>query len=365
MPYINCESCNLPNIHTFNSDLTAFRGDRTCELCKIKAKSAGKRKRVFRPDEIPHLFVHQIQDEAWTSSQNLSFNGPNYKSYTTCIASRVTNRKGETAFLIDVDRHSMTTGRQIDGLKRAIPQGTKVMHVNYPAVDNGRMWTNDGWKDKPDGRTPDHTRNLEYWRQQVANKLREAAKSREPKKSRLMGEAVTEVEHMREYATFFGIAKTAAKYPKLPGTTEELAAMQAANVKRDALEKVKREKAAREAHAKREAEDAEAMREWMAGDRNRAPYNTGLTTQLRIVGSNVETSQGANFPVEHARKGLQLVRAVMARGEEWRTNGHTCHLGHYQIDRITPDGTVYAGCHVVTFAAINRIAAELETANNG
>lgn len=86
-----------------------------------------------------------------------------------------------------------------------------------------------------------------------------------------------------------------------------------------------------------------------------------MPTELRIKGDTVETSRGASFPVEHARRGLALVRATIARGEEWRTNGHTCHLGAYKIERITPDGTVYAGCHVVTMQAIERIAPALES----
>lgn len=50
----------------------------------------------------------------------------------------------------------------------------------------------------------------------------------------------------------------------------------------------------------------------------------------------------------------------MARGEEWLTNGHTCKLGHYQVSRIEANGTVHAGCHVVEWPAIKRIAPELD-----
>jgi hypothetical protein len=66
-----------------------------------------------------------------------------------------------------------------------------------------------------------------------------------------------------------------------------------------------------------------------------------------------------------AVRGLALVRSVMKRGEEWRTNGHTCHLGHYQIDRITADGTVYAGCHQVPWTSIERIAPALDAYGTG
>jgi len=66
--------------------------------------------------------------------------------------------------------------------------------------------------------------------------------------------------------------------------------------------------------------------------------------------------------VEHARRGLALVDAVKASGDAWQRNGHTCHLGNYQIDRIDSNGTVHAGCHVVTYKAIERIREQILSA---
>ena len=54
------------------------------------------------------------------------------------------------------------------------------------------------------------------------------------------------------------------------------------------------------------------------------------------------------------------MRAVVARGEAFQTNGKTFHLGHYKIDRIETDGTLTAGCHVIPYSEIERIAPELE-----
>jgi hypothetical protein len=44
------------------------------------------------------------------------------------------------------------------------------------------------------------------------------------------------------------------------------------------------------------------------------------------------------------------------------SNGHSIRLGNYAIDRIEPDGTVHAGCHVVRWEEIERIAPELSVA---
>lgn len=110
--------------------------------------------------------------------------------------------------------------------------------------------------------------------------------------------------------------------------------------------------------------NAENIAAWLRGEQVSTYGLHDVPTMLRINGDNVETSMGVRFPVSHAVKGLRLIQSVMARGEEWKTNGHTCHLGHYQIERITADGTVFAGCHVVTWEAIERIASDLLAAAN-
>lgn len=102
-------------------------------------------------------------------------------------------------------------------------------------------------------------------------------------------------------------------------------------------------------------QQAKRVADWLAGENVSASFGWNLPTMLRVKGDNVETSRGVNFPVSHARRGLALIDAVLASGQEWKPNGKTCHLGHYQIDRIEPNGTVHAGCHVVSLEAINRI----------
>ena len=120
--------------------------------------------------------------------------------------------------------------------------------------------------------------------------------------------------------------------------------------------------------AKRARELAERLPElldaWRNGENPPALaevlYELPVMLRLSANGAEVETSKGARFPVEHARRGLAFVRAIVANGAEWVRNGHTFHLGHYAIDRIETDGTVRAGCHVVTRTEIERIAPELE-----
>jgi glycerol-3-phosphate O-acyltransferase len=82
---------------------------------------------------------------------------------------------------------------------------------------------------------------------------------------------------------------------------------------------------------------------------------------LRIDGDEVVTSRGARFPVSHAKRALALVRNVRESGQAYVRNGHTIHLGPYAVDRIEADGTVKAGCHVVSWEEIERIASALDS----
>lgn len=111
---------------------------------------------------------------------------------------------------------------------------------------------------------------------------------------------------------------------------------------------------------------------WLAGGKDLNPPTIGyysntdleqpraMPTLLRIVGSNVETSRHAEFPVSHAKRGLALIRSVVARGEAWESNGHTCKLGLYSISRIEANGDVKAGCHFVPYSSILLIAPEVD-----
>src|SRR5581483_2478726 len=100
---------------------------------------------------------------------------------------------------------------------------------------------------------------------------------------------------------------------------------------------------------------------WRANDPNVSSWQVSAApAMLRITGNEVETSKGARFPVSHAKRGLAVVRACMSSNREYVRNGHTVHLGHYPLDRVEVNGTVHAGCHVVTWAEIERIAPQLD-----
>src|SRR5260370_20786705 len=121
----------------------------------------------------------------------------------------------------------------------------------------------------------------------------------------------------------------------------------------DKAEQTKRERA--EALVRQQ----ELITKWRASEYHGCLYD--IPVMLRIVGDEVQTSRGARFPVSHAKRAVAFVRKGLESGQAYARNGHTIHIGPYALDRIEPDGTVKAGCHVVSWEEIQRLAPTLDS----
>lgn len=325
-------------------------------ICRAERYAAAKEKpgrirHVVPSSEVPHLWAHCAQSDARTSRGNLFFDGNVIFSYGRHfpIARHVANKSGKTAVLFTTATYSVTTAGHCSSVRSAISHLT-VFHVP------------DVWADT---REKHHT-NLRDYAERISKTLLRTARARKNK----------EWDHKRAlelrteataYAKFFGL-KYADVLPKVPALD---------SIALQTLKKIEDKRIAAE-RARVLKENADAIARWRNGEHVSLPH--GLPDLLRIrsfpeaqyAGESgdsvyvnvleIETSRGARFPISHAKRGLALVRAVRERGETWHTNGHTCKLGHYQIDSILPDGTVKAGCHTVKWSEINRIAAEIDAA---
>jgi hypothetical protein len=198
---------------------------------------------------------------------------------------------------------------------------------------------------------PDHVQNVESYVRRISELLGKAKRAR-VNRDWLEREALALREQLRGYLAFFDLSAFA-----LP-ESNELDALASWISDHEAEERQRREEAARIAEQARRRDQADQIQRFLAGDPY-ASYIAGVSPMLRVIGDEVETSLGARFPRAHAIRGLAFVRAVRASGREYVSNGHAIHLGNYAIDRIEPDGTVHAGCHVVRWEEIERIAPEL------
>lgn len=101
---------------------------------------------------------------------------------------------------------------------------------------------------------------------------------------------------------------------------------------------------------------------WQFSEARSAIENLPIMLRIKADGETVETSRGAEFPVDHARRAWPIMVRIKARGTAWARNGETVRLGPFQIDSIAVDGTITAGCHVLPWNEAERMAALLGVA---
>jgi hypothetical protein len=301
---------------------------------------------VYNNNQIPHLWAHKTQPDARNGKGSFYFTGDTIFSYGSHfpIACHIVGTQGQAGILFTTQPERLTTQHHKSLVYRSIPRDVPVfrvpnMHFGFSAAED----------------TYQHDRNLKHYVRTVEEHVVTCAKARSSfNKEHHHEQAVIWRSEALCYATFFGLADP--DIPMVPDLdSEQLAAIKKREAKKSA------EKAAK---SKQEAEErrkkAQSLADiWLQGGAHHYLLNA-IPPMLRIKDHEVETSHGVKFPIIHAKRGLKLVRAVMARREDWTANGQSCRLGYYHIQHISKDGTVRAGCHKVTWEQIERIAQEIE-----
>ncbi len=104
--------------------------------------------------------------------------------------------------------------------------------------------------------------------------------------------------------------------------------------------------------------EEERRAEWFAG--NPASRWSGRDelggAYLRVVGDELQTSQGASVPLAHAIRAFRFIKLCRNRAAEWSRNGRVIRVGHFTVDHIKADGSFKAGCHEINWPEIERIA---------
>jgi len=307
-----------------------------------------RKKHVFDTGQVPHLWAHRTQEEARNRQGNLYFTGDTIYSYGSHfpIARHVVNEAGDRAVLFTTATYSVTTSSHCSAVRSAIPSGMQVFHV--PNVCPGRY----------SGRglvADDHAGNLADYAERIEKHVITSARARSSYAKEWNHEhAACLRDEAFAYCAFFGLP--VPNIPEVPEiNSEALTAIRKREAKRAAekAEQTKRERA--EALVRQQ----ELIVKWRAGQYFGCFYD--VPAMLRIACDEVQTSRGARFPISHAKRGLAFVRRVRECGQAYVRNGHTIHLGPYAIDRIEPDGTVKAGCHVVSWEEIERLAPALDS----
>ena len=73
----------------------------------------------------------------------------------------------------------------------------------------------------------------------------------------------------------------------------------------------------------------------------------------------IETTLGARFPAAHGKRAYRTLLPVRKAGGTYAANGHTIHVGAFQVDSMNEAGVIQAGCHIFEWSEVERLAAAL------
>lgn len=104
-------------------------------------------------------------------------------------------------------------------------------------------------------------------------------------------------------------------------------------------------------------EGAERVAQWRAGGEVRLHWGDVNRADsgdlLRVTGDKVQTSAGAECPLDDAVRALRFWRRIVDAGQSLADTG--IRLGNFRLDRIEANGDVRAGCHNIKRAEIENL----------
>lgn len=348
----------------------------------LRHETVTAHRQVFPTGEIPHKWAHATQEAARNAQGNLYFKGPTIYSYRdSWPLARIYKRKIKGALfekdnpacnlvLTNSERASNTTAKHQYMVNQA------VRHLPSIAVPYVQVQTGMERSDKVD-----HERNLKYLTDAAAEHLKKAQRALSTAQASWRCNAARQaIDDAAAYMAFFGIRR---KAPVLPTAEWDATLARAQRIENpDPLSVDKRERASAQRKARLSERDEYLLEQrrnlargafYMENARRTdwrlfGAFGACLTSyghtargavMLRVNDDEIETSQGARIPADHAPRIWSVVQKVMARGEPYQHNGHSEHAGDFRIDRIEVDGTLKAGCHTISYGELRAMARQL------
>jgi hypothetical protein len=334
-------------------------------------------KTVYDTREIAHLWANQSVGHARNPQSNFSFTGKVIRSYSTDIARLVDAKMGRCVWM-DERRYSNTTAKQQRFIRQSIPN-PQFGWNHEPLIPGGIPCpVFEVPSDELHARPSDVTKTL---RERLQIKARELASTKHGgRKAKLLREFNAGAAELRRFCEWHGL-----KFRDF-GNEEQIkqwgSTMAATEAKRVAA-MVKRYEEQKKILMSRTRGQLARWIEGFNGSWQSAGYETGpqfaaLEFAYMRVAENreragdvwvdndptkIETTLGATVPIKHVKRTLPYVLAILSTNGQWKCNGHTLHIGHYQLDEIDGvRGFVTAGCHKFEEAEIYRIAEVLGVA---
>lgn len=290
-------------------------------------------KRVFSShNEAAHIWASQSQNEG--RAGNIFFEDGVIYSYGYHFpVARFAPEFGNIVLFTNKG-YSSSTGKHKSLIRGAIPRNYEVIYCDDPK------------------RSSDH--NLDKWRAAVEWMRRDFA-AKTHKISR--GNLAVEIFKTCESAIVYCMALKIAAPEWANESNDEMGA-------RDYVYELAKAREIKKAAARAEYEKAMALEAadrmalWAIGEN---VYNGGfqyLPTALRIKNDSIQTSRGANIPVDDALKLWPLLLRAKNSGKTIEAGLHSINLGAYRFNSF--DGhTLIVGCHQIAWPELEKMAIQL------
>ncbi len=289
-----------------------------------------------------HLWAQQTKSHG--KGHNLFFEGPTIYSYghhfPIANFMPAAPGHGRRVVLLTTKTYSNSTAKHIAYVRSAIRHDTTVFHVVDVLANN----------------KANHTANFLSMKESIKSQLNCLAKCRtDSTKARVSEVIVQAATHANAYSQHFRLGRRITLPPGQ--SVEELTALGQAWDAKDAAAKRQRQKA-------QEKRGAEALARWMLGATKDVSSVSHLPdAYLRVTTSPlglpiIETTRGAEFPVDHAKRAYPVLKRCVANMGRIPPDV-TIRLGEFKVDQIGQNATIIAGCHCIQWAEIQRIARQL------
>jgi hypothetical protein len=286
--------------------------------------------------EITHRWANQTETRGRGINgqcSNASYEGKKLFSYATCIAELIPETKAGPICLLSSTSYSVTTSKHQQAARGALLPAYTVLEV--PGEWHGRRLSH--MIENKAGALMLFNHHIKQ-----AGVLWNTSK-RCRSEWRIENTASRARFHLNQAAIVKKVASLRHKIQAIDGIAETIAKHEAAAKKQAAKKERARLRAA-----------SEALANWLAGNlpTHYRPHTEFIEFRLINGGADIETSRGAVFPVDHAKRALAIAYKVRNSGQSWQANGKVIHCGHYSVDKIDAAGIV-AGCHRMQWKQID------------
>ena len=322
-----------------------------------------REKKVFTDlNEIAHMWAYQMQDYARNPSDNFYFQGKTIYSYGSHypIATIFEQEDKGTVVLFNDSGYSNTTSKHIWIVKAAMPNWWTVLYMQEfpePKRKKATKWFKDSQNEK-------HKKNITNYltiARQAAEKYPRARSNKDLHAVTVKGN----LDQAKQYIEYFKCKNIFTKAEKsiIFDVEEQEKLLEGVSLFDEATKRAaeRREKMLKQAYKERREKLKKELAEWRAFERRTLYGQSGYYLRLHKRSQTIETSTSASITVEQAKIVWGALKNCVEnkrtfepkRGEGPRLNEH------YRIDKITKEGTLTVGCHVIVYEELEAIAKEL------